>query len=218
MKNNKILITIFLSIFLQILVFSTTSKAALESNGNTPATKDVGSWLNSIRKMEAAGGTLGLSETINDTTLLSTSGSNSLDIHMEKNGEYGIMAILSASAYGNPNPVGDGETTTGNPTGIKINLNKEKVCAGTMAYCTKYVNADERYKDIYTAGKQTSKNGDALIETNGWHKSTQSRWLSIDNYSGIVRAWNESLFSYDGYCDVANRYRRCCKFYNCITY
>ena len=93
-KNNKTLIAILLVIFLQILAFGTTSKAALESNGNTPATKDVGPWLNSIRKMESAGGTLGLSETINDTTLLSTSGSNSLDIHMEKNGEYGIMAIL----------------------------------------------------------------------------------------------------------------------------
>ena len=157
MKNNKILITIFLSIFLQILVFSTTSKAALESNGNTPATKDVGSWLNSIRKMEAAGGTLGLSETINDTTLLSTSGSNSLDIHMEKNGEYGIMAILSASAYGNPNPVGDGETTTGNPTGIKINLNKEWVSAGTITSCAQYVNADARYKDVYETTRNKKK-------------------------------------------------------------
>ena len=198
MKNNKILITIFLIIFLQIIILCTTSQAALESNGNTPATKDVGSWLNSIRKMESAGGTLGLSETINDTTLLGTSSSNSLDIHMEKNGEYGIMAILSASSYGNPNPVGDGETTTGNPTGIKINLNKEWVSAGTVSACWQYANADARYKDIYTA-TGTRKNGDALLETSGWHSSGASTWFSGNDRSGMVRSYSGSLFSFYGY-------------------
>lgn len=48
MKNNKILITIFLIIFLQIIILCTTSQAALESNGNTPATKDLGTWITTI--------------------------------------------------------------------------------------------------------------------------------------------------------------------------
>lgn len=210
MKNNKILITVFLFIFLQIMVFSTTSRAALESNGNTPVTKDLGTWITSIRKMESAGGTLGLSETIDETKLTSTSGSNSLDIHMEKNGEYGIMAILSASSYGNPNPVGDGETTTGNPTGIKINLNKEWVSAGTVLRCSQYVSADSRYKDIYTASPQVRKAGDAMLETTGWHGSTGDTYFycsgdfGADAVNGLVRAYSNSIFSF--YSSTRNYY------------
>ena len=54
-----------------------------------------------------------------------TSNNPNLDIHMEKNTEYGAMAILSASAYGNQNVIGDGETTTGNKSGVYMKLNKE---------------------------------------------------------------------------------------------
>ena len=199
MKTWKsILITISI-LFIIILSFGTTSsKAALQANGNAIATKDLPTWLTSIRDMEATGGTLGLSESKDGTKLTSTSGSNNLDIHMEKNSEYGAMAILSASSYGKQTKVNSGETTTGNKSGVVINLNKEWVSAGTVSTCSQYVNADSRYKDVYTTA-QTRKNGDALLETSGWHSSGASTWFSNDLNSGVLRAYAGSLFSFFGH-------------------
>ncbi len=132
MKTKTIIIAI-ISIFVLTLIYGTTlSSAALQANGNTPVQKDLGTWMSIIRDMEATGGTLGLSET-KGSGLLSTSDSNNLDCHMEKNSEYGAMAILSASSYGNQNKVASGETTTGNKSGVVINLNKEWVAAGTVS-------------------------------------------------------------------------------------
>ena len=51
---------------------------------------------------------------------------------MEKNTEYGAMAILSASSYGNQSKIESGGTTTGNKSGVYINLNKEWVSAGSI--------------------------------------------------------------------------------------
>ena len=196
MKIKRIAIVI-ISIFVLTLIYGTTlSKAALQANGNGQASKSLGDWMTSIRDMEATGGTLGLSETKNGTTLLSTSDSNNLDIHMEKNSEYGAMAILSASPYGKQTKVASGETTTGNKSGVVINLNKEWVSAGTISNCSQYVNANARYKDVYTT-TQTSKNGDALLETSGWHSSGASTWFN-NAYSGMLRAYSGSLFSFYG--------------------
>ena len=199
MKIKRIAIVI-ISIFVLTLIYGTTlSKAALQANGNGQASKSLGDWMTSIRDMEATGGTLGLSETKNGTTLLSTSDSNNLDIHMEKNSEYGAMAILSASPYGKQTKVASGETTTGNKSGVVINLNKEWVSAGTISNCSQYVNANARYKDVYTT-TQTSKNGDALLETSGWHSSGASTWFN-NAYSGMLRAYSGSLFSFYGDSD-----------------
>ena len=199
LKQNNLFLILIISVFTLFLTFGTTlSKAALQANGNTAATKNLGTWITTIRDMEGTGGTLGLSETKNGTSLISTSGSNNLDIHMEKNSEYGAMAILSASSYGKQTPVANGETTTGNKSGVVINLNKEWVSAGTASECSQYVSADSRYKDIYTTA-QTNKNGDALLETSGWHSSGASTWFTGDNNSGMLRAYSGSLFSFYGY-------------------
>ena len=198
MKIKKTAIVI-ISIFVFTLIYGTTlSKAALQANGNTATSKDLGTWITTIRDMEATGGTLGLSETKNGTSLISTSGSNNLDIHMEKNSEYGAMAILSASSYGKQTPVANGETTTGNKSGVVINLNKEWVSAGTASRCSQYVSADSRYKDIYTNAR-TNKNGDALLETSGWHSSGASTWFFSDDGGAMLRAYSGSLFSFYGY-------------------
>jgi hypothetical protein len=120
---------------------------------------------------------------------------------MEKNSEYGAMAILSASSYGKQTPVANGETTTGNKSGVVINLNQEWVSAGTVSECSQYVSADSRYKDIYTTA-QTNKNGDALLETSGWHSSGASTWFTYNEHrgdSGMLRAFSGSLFSFYGY-------------------
>ena len=94
------------------------SNAALQANKNPGVGDTIDNWLVKVRKMESTGGTLGLTDdTINESNLTSTT-KNNLDIHVQKNTEYGAMAILSASAYGNQNKINDGDTTTGNKTGF----------------------------------------------------------------------------------------------------
>lgn len=154
-----------------VLTNTVTSKAALQANGNTSKPDTIENWLLNIRKMEETGGTLGLTDTINTTDLTSSaSTSNNLDIHMEKNTEYGAMAILSASAYGNQNKINSGETTTGNKSGVYINLNKEWVSAGSLTGYAQFENANVKYKNAYTT-KYVAKVGDAISETAGWHES-----------------------------------------------
>ena len=197
MKNKtKTFLTILLIILAYFLIMPNTAKAALQSNGGTPATKNVDDWMLQIRQMQSAGGTLGLTDTINETGLTSTN--TNLDIHMEKNTEYGAMAILSASSYGKPDKVNSGETTTGNKTGVVINLNKEWVAAGTISASTTYKNAVGRYKNAYTTS-YVAKAGDAINETEGWHGSGEATWVGDNGFVGILRSYSGSLFSYYGW-------------------
>lgn len=205
--KRKVLLSILIFVLLIILINPGTVQAALQANGGSPASYNLETWLRNVRNMEALGGTLGLQDTINSTNLTSSaSEKNNIDIHMEKNTEYGAMAILSASSYGNQNKIADGQTTTGNKTGVYIKLNKEWVAAGTIARSSIYQNANTRYKNIYTAN-YIEKKGDAITETAGWHESNASTWLSCsvaggateaNNSSGLVRAYSGSLFSYYG--------------------
>ena len=167
-----------------VLSGTTSSKAVLQSNGNTGATYNLSDWMINVRKMEELGGAMGLSETLN-SNLTSSSDSNGIDIHMQKNTEYGALAILSASSYGNPNKVNDGETTTGNATGVVMKLNSEWVAAGT----------------VYEATNYSKRNGDAITETYGWHGSTIKNWFSeewIESRCALVRASGSSIFDYNG--------------------
>ena len=174
------------------------SNAALQANGNTSKTDTIANWLLNIRNMEATGGTLGLTDTIDTTSLVSSSDtSNNLDIHMEKNTEYGAMAILSASAYGNQNKITNGETTTGNKTGVVIKLDPEWVSAGSLTSLAAFRNANAKYKNSYTTS-YVAKVGDAISETAGWHGSGSSTWLDYNDTSGLLRAYSGSLFSYFG--------------------
>lgn len=180
-----------------VLNGTTSSKAVLQSNGNTGATYNLSDWMINVRKMEELGGAMGLSETLN-SNLTSSSSSNCIDVHMQKNTEYGALAILSASSYGNPNKVNDGETTTGNATGVVMKLNSEWVAAGTAYYSANYAYAARRYKNMYYNDYSYSKyNGDAMSETFGWHGSTINKWSSDDeNLVGIVRTVRVSIFDY----------------------
>ena len=163
MKKKKMLLLILMMTIGIIVGKGNSSQAALQSNGGSPATKKVNDWLWQIRTMQATGGTLGLTDTISGTNL--TSGNKNLDIHMEKNTEYGAMAILSASSYGNPEKIPDGGTTTGNASGIKINFNKEWVAAATAEFASdNFKKAAGRYKNIYTTTYEP-KVGDAVGET-----------------------------------------------------
>lgn len=206
MNKTKILIVVLISI-MALSILTPTSNAALQSNGATATTQIISDWMMNVRGMESIGGALGLAETIN-SDLTSSSGSNNLDIHMEKNIEYGAIAILSASSYGNPNKITDGGTTTGNETGIVMKLNEEIVAASVInSEAINFINANNRYKDTYNVNGQTAiyveRSGDALTETKGWHGSTKSDFLQFSRYADItaavlVRAVGGSIFSYSG--------------------
>ncbi len=202
MKIKEKLIVILIIVIAISMLIPTSAQAALQANGNDGTTQTLESWLLNIRNMETTGGTLGLEDTINPTTLESTKEkSNNLDIHMQKNTEYGAMAILSASSYGNPSNIASGGTTTGNNSGIYIKLNKEWVSAGTISSASKYPKINGKYKNAYTTS-YVAKVGDAITETNGWHGGSMT-WMNFDYASGLVRAYSGSLFSYYGYAGTA---------------
>ena len=196
MKSKKLIMIIIYIVIGVFIVLPSTSKAVVQANGGTPATKKINDWLLQIRQMQATGGALGLTDTINSDL---TSGNKNLDIHMEKNTEYGAMAILSASSYGKQDKINNGETTTGNATGIKININKEWVSAGhSNLVAETFQKALGRYKNIYTTGTTVGKVGDALFETKGWHGGSTAGWLGGNTVAG-VRAHSGSIFSYNNH-------------------
>ena len=207
--NKKFFSIILLGTIFFMLGIPNKSKAALQSNGGTPTAKDLNSWMLQTRKMQELGGTLGRTDTINTTDL--TSEATDLDIHMEKNTEYGAMAILSASAYGNPNKINDGETTTGNSTGVVVNFNNEwtaNFVTGNLKCSLKYVN-----KYIYRSF--VAKNGDATLETKGWHGSENDFYYYYayvgEPTTAFIRAYN-GIFSYieryntGGLSSINNKY------------
>lgn len=202
MKLNKKIILTSIVVLIMLLCTSTVH-AAIQSSGGTAANYNMEAWIKGIRQMESVGGGFGLSETIN-SNLTSSSGSNNIDVHMEKNTEYGAMAILSASSYGNPTKIEDGQTTTGNETGIVMKMNQEWVAAGTISRTSIYKNVANKYKNIET---ETYKKriGDAIEETKSWHGSNRLSWISTtgttskgEDISGLLRAYSGSIFSYNG--------------------
>lgn len=158
--------------------------------------------------MESVGGGFGLSETIN-SNLTSSSGSNNIDVHMQKNTEYGAMAILSASSYGNPNKITNGKTTTGNETGIVINLSGYNSTAGAYSYeftASTFNNTDtiakmhSKYRNSYYDNKGAARIGDATAETYQWHGSSSTTFGSyyVGNSNNIItRGYGKkSIFDY----------------------
>lgn len=189
-----------------LMLLSTTHvQAALQANGNTSKTDTLENWIVNVRKMESTGGTLGLTDIINNSTLLSTATkSNNLDIHMEKNTEFGAMAILSASSYGNPNKISNGDTTTGNKTGIVINLNKEMVAVYNAPEHTQYKNMNKKYIELFDKNNYNAKAGDAISETAMWHGATKAEWLHRSYNTILLRSYSGSIFSYYGGASSTN--------------
>lgn len=197
MKRNglfKNIIAISVGFGAMVLLGSNSSKAVLQSNGNDGATYNLSDWMMNVRKMEELGGAMGLSETV-DSNLTSSNGSNNIDVHMEKNTEYGALAILSASSYGNPNKINDGETTTGNATGVVMKFNNEWTAASLEGGLDTY---SARYRNYYMQN-YVAKRGDAINETKGWHGSNSSWYLLHSPKTvGFVRG-NAGIFSYRVY-------------------
>lgn len=196
LKTKLKLITFTLLIAVAIIAIPQYSNAALQSNGQAGTTKSIDQWMLQIRQMESLGGGLGLSESINATGLKATTPSNNVDVHMQKNTEYGALIILSASSYGNPSKINDGQTTTGNSTGVVMKINKEWVSAGAgIINSTTWKNAVGRYKNTYTTS-YVAKRGDAILN---WHGSSSSDWIGTVYDFGLLRSYSGSVFSYYGY-------------------
>ncbi len=201
---KKIISIVFITIICLIFV-PNKNLAVLQSNGNTPAKYTLNDYLVNVRKMENLGGAMGLTETLNED--LTSTTSNNIDVHLERNTEYGAMAILSASSYGNPNIIGEGETTTGNKTGIVINLNNEVTSVqGYENYPSgsNLVKASNRYKDRYFERPYVKKYGDALIETKNWHGASNGEFFNDGIYTAedvgaMIRACGKSIFEYNAY-------------------
>ena len=208
MKTKKIFLTIILMTMIMILLSGGISQAALQANPNTHSKKtlDLPSWISQIRQMEAADGAMGLAETIG-SDLTATSESNGIDVHCMRTTEYGAMAILSASGYGNPSNEAAITSTTGNNTGVMIDTSQWEWTAGGAGAGIPS-GADKRYYDLYTTAATSVKVGDALgseTATNPgcatWHGASTSIWASDARLSGFIRgdggifSFNSGLFS-----------------------
>ena len=180
-------------------------KAALQSNPNTQYKTQYNptTWMTQIRQIETSGNAMGLSETLN-SDLTSSSESNGIDVHMMKSTEYGAIAILSASGYGNPQTLQSSsvKTTTGNKTGIYFSgSNWEWVAGGLSGSIFSGVNS--RYFDTYSGSQASARIGDALgsaSTTNpgcaGWHSASDSDWVN-SSYPYFLRG-DVGLFSFGG--------------------
>lgn len=195
MKRNGLfrnIIAISVGFGAMVLLGTGSSKAVLQANGNDGATYNLSDWMMNVRKMEELGGAMGLSENV-DSNLTSSNGSNNIDVHMQKNTEYGALAILSASSYGNLGKVNDGETTTGNATGVVMKFNNEWTAATANGELN---NFSKRYRNNYLV-TYTPKIGDAMSETFKWHGS-RGNWYINYGIVGIIRDYT-GIFGYDVY-------------------
>ena len=168
-------------------------------------------WIKNIRQMENQGQIMGLSETIDTKTGIATSTANNIDVHMQKNTEYGTTVLLGASQYGKQ---GEGEerymnkgstaggtavqaSTTGNVYGV-YELGGiygwEWVAGGTGSFLQ--TGIAPRYVNQYTTDSSSDLAGDATVETGNWHGTSglTNRWVS--NNDPVFQRGISSVFSY----------------------
>ena len=209
-KHLKEIISITLMTLLLLAINTGESKAALQANPNTQYTKkDVPiNWMTNLRKMEESGGAMGLSETLN--TDLTSTDSNNIDVHMMRSTEYGAIAILSASGYGNPSNDKAITSTTGNNTGIMLNTANYEWVAGGFSGSI-FSGTNSKYYDTYTTAQTSARIGDALGTSSTsnpgcakWHSATDSSWVhsSLPYFgrgSGGVFSFRNNYAS-DSYC------------------
>ena len=194
--RKKYLMILFLALSITILPMGGV-KAALQANPNTHVKKKDAptNWMSNIRKMEETNGAMGLSESLNSD--LTSKESNNIDVHMMRTTEYGAIAILSISGYGNSKTLQNSsiKTTTGNKTGVYFTGNNwEWNAGGLQGNIFRGVNT--KYYDSYTGSSSSAKIGDAL-GCRGWHSASKSVWFN-GSYICFVRD-NGGLFSFNSY-------------------
>lgn len=182
---------ILIMTLLSMIILVGESNASLQANPNTHYKKKdyFVNWIRNIRYMEKSGEAMGLSETFNED-LTSQSESNNIDVHFIKSTEYGAVAILSASGYGNPQTLQEStiKTTTGNKTGVYFSAtNWENVAGGIRGHGMETCNI--RYYDAYeSSSKVIIRVGDALGNATvsnpgcaGWHGASYAQWVDSNN-------------------------------------
>lgn len=241
MKTKRIFTTLALGLIGFTFISTTTVKAAaLQSNTKTTSRTAVATdWIIRVRQMESKGGGMGLNETVGSDAL-ATSESNGIDVHLQKNTEYGAAILLGASDYGKVGTVGAGgkvngsanstaymntgsttltgtdlkASTTGNVTGIYELAGGGNSYEWTAGGGTSFLsNIASRYRNIYeTSG--VGKAGDATVE-NGI--TFGSRWHG-SNYASFAtgangfRRGNSSygVFDFSSYTASSSNYARAC--------
>ena len=204
MKKTKLIITTLIIMLAIILLNTMEVNATLQANPNThyvkTNTKSAEKWMSGFRQMEEKDGGMGLSETLNED-LTASSKSNGIDVHMMRSTEYGAIAILSASGYGNRETLQKStiKTTTGNKTGVYFSgVNSEWVAGGLEGMI--FSGTNKKYYDTYKAGDRSSARvGDALGErTNngckGWHSTSNYNWVT-SSYPYFIRG-KAGVFSF----------------------
>lgn len=232
MKTKKIIAII--ALMLGIVLALNTNVFALQSTSTGTSKRDTATnWITTIRQIEGENGGMGLKETINTSTALATSEPNNIDVHLQKNTEYGAMVLLGASNYGKRATnasanscwmqIGGTSTTgtatnlatsTGNISGVyelgyySRNINSQDY-EWTAGGGTSFLRGiDSRYRDIYTT--TTGKPGDATQEGSinlaRWHTgSTHDGWATGSN--GFLRGnGSVGVFSCNYGTAVSNRY------------
>ena len=183
MKKTKLILLTLIIMLATILLNTMEVQATLQANPNTHYKKadTPTNWMTNFRKMEETGGAMGLSETLN-ADLTSSSGSNNIDVHMMRTTEYGAIAILSASGYGNSKTLQNStiKTTTGNKTGVYFSGTNWEYCAGGLEKNI-FSGVNKKYYDTYTTESSSARVGDALGDkTNngcqGWHGNSRFSW------------------------------------------
>lgn len=194
--RKKYLMILFLILSITLLPMGGV-KAALQANPNTHVKKIDAptNWMSNIRKMEETNGAMGLSESLNSD--LTSKESNNIDVHMMRTTEYGAIAILSISGYGNSKTLQNSsiKTTTGNKTGVYFTGNNWEWNAGGLQGNI-FGGVNTKYYDSYTGSSSSAKIGDAL-GCRGWHSASKSVWFN-GSYIYFVRD-NGGLFSFNSY-------------------
>lgn len=182
-KSRKYLL-VALGLTLLTTMLPQNTYAALQSNPSThygTTKKNPTQWMSEIRQMEAPNNAMGLHEEFNtDLTTKDGTPSNNIDVHMMRNTEYGAIAILAVSGYGNPNTMESStiKSTTGNATGVYYTTANatykyaEFVAGGYSPYIFPGIN--KRYYEDYSG--RTVKKGDALDLH--WQGTSQAEWVS----------------------------------------
>lgn len=163
--------------------------------------------ISNVRNMETSGQVMGLKETKDGTTLLATSDSNNIDVHLQKNTEYGAMILLAASpeygkqGTGTARYVGSG-TTTGNVYGVYMNdqsIYYEWVAAGVGTGNSGSYNfntgINSKYVNRYSS-ESARFNGDAMLT---WHNNST---ISPSTNYAMIRGCASGVF----YCHYAYGY------------
>ena len=202
MKKTKLILTTLIIMLAIILLNTSEVNASLQANSNTHYQKDdhATNWMTNFRKMEEQGEGMGLSETLNED-LTASSKSNNIDVHMMRSTEYGAIAILSASGYGNKQKLQNStiKTTTGNKTGIYFSGNDWEWVAGGAEGCI-FSGVNKKYYDTYKSSDRSfARVGDALGErtNNGcqeWHSATYDNW--VEGANPFFERGNGGLFSF----------------------